>query len=138
MTALGPGPVRTPVWRHVPKVLTVARNVTAAAPSSTPWALGTVWLEQVLLRIPRGHAGLTGLAIIDAGQRILPYSDAVDWIIADGFTEPFPIQMQVSPALTLLAFNTDTVYTHKFYLLAQVRNIELGALAPPIAATPVI
>jgi hypothetical protein len=130
-------PVRTPTWRYMPLVVTVVPNTPAASATTTAWPLGTVWLESVHLTVPRGHAGLTGLAIIDAGQRIVPYSDAVNWIIADSFDEDFALGMQVSPALSVRAFNTDTVYSHAFYLRAQVRNLDLTGGALPASAVPV-
>jgi hypothetical protein len=75
--------------------------------------LDLTFLWEVNFRIPPGHAGYTGIALIDSGQFILPYSAAGPaWFIGDDDDLTFPYGKQLGATVELAYYNTSTDYSH--------------------------
>jgi hypothetical protein len=94
----------------------VAPSATAGtpstAPSSTPTGLSLVWLHRVEVRIPAGHSGFTGLAMVDSGQYVLPYSTSGGkWLIGDNDLLEYEYEQEIGSNVLFLAYNTGT-YNH--------------------------
>src|SRR5271154_6282849 len=54
------------------------------APTLTAVGLSTIMLMHMEVRIPPGHAGETGLALLDSGAYVLPWSPSSPaWLIGD-------------------------------------------------------
>lgn len=76
-------------------------------------ALNNVYLWEWEVRIPPGHAGVTGIALIDSGIFILPYSSAgSQWIIGDNDLLHYPYQKQTGANVKVAVYNTSTLYAH--------------------------
>lgn len=95
-------------------------NTPATAPTETSVGISTAWVWRVEVRIPPGHAGYTGLALVDSGSFLVPYSQASPgWLIGDDDLLEYPLGKQVGDNLQLWTYNTSTDYTHAW----QVRVV---------------
>lgn len=84
---------------------------TTAAPG-----LATTYLWEWQVRIPPGHAGFTGIALIDSNNFILPYSQGTtSWLIGDDDLLEFPYGKQLGALVTVATYNTGT-FTHAWQL----------------------
>lgn len=126
-------PDRTVNPRYLPFTLTVPINTAQGSPVSVDVTEAGTVLESVHLIIPAGHAGLTGFQVRLAGMTILPFGTATDWIVGNGTEITFDMGDVQIDTVTLRGFNTDTVYTHKFYGQLKVRDIDTPAPAAPAA-----
>lgn len=79
----------------------------SSAPTSTPVNLPTFsHLWRVEVRIPAGHQGVTGLALVDSGQYILPYEvNGQAWLIGDNDLLEYPYGKEVGANVVFLAYN---------------------------------
>jgi hypothetical protein len=76
-------------------------------------ALATTFLWEWNLRIPPGHAGVTGIALVDSNQFILPYANpGPAWFIGDDDDLTFPYGKQLGSNVVVAYYNTSTTYTH--------------------------
>lgn len=99
---------------------TCSANTAAVDYTTTDVPIGTAWLWSVNFRIPPGHAGLTGIAVVDSGIFIIPYdAGAQGWMIGDDDDLTFPYGQQVGENVVLATYNTDDTYNHGW----QVRLI---------------
>lgn len=75
--------------------------------------LDTTFLWEVNIRIPPGHAGYTGIALVDSGSFILPFAAAGPaWFIGDDDDLTFPYGKQLGATVQLAFYNTSTDYSH--------------------------
>lgn len=75
--------------------------------------LANCYLWEVNFRIPPGHAGYTGIALVDGSLFILPYQAAGPaWFIGDDDDLTFPYGDQTGSNVTLAYYNTSTDYSH--------------------------
>lgn len=128
-------PGRTVAVRYVGARLTVPAATPENAPHGEDVSLGRVELVAVHVTVPRGHAGLTGLAVTYAGTRIVPWDDPGEWVVADGAEFTFDIGIEVGGPVRLSGFNLD-VYDHTFHLRLQVADLFRGVEAA--RAVPVV
>lgn len=128
---------RTLQVRYVKRDQTVAAGVAQATPVSAAWDLGKVILERLRIRLPPGHAGLTGLAILYSGVPIVPSEQPGVFLVGDDEVFETDVNWEISGPLTLSLFNTD-IYSHTFYLAATVRDIALVAAGTTGAGTTVL
>lgn len=92
----------------------------STSPNSTPTGLETVFLWRVNVRIPPGHAGLTGIALVDSGTFIVPYGGSEPaWLIGDDDDLDFPYGKQTGNNVVLYTYNSDDTYDHAW----QVRLV---------------
>jgi hypothetical protein len=91
-----------------PKNTAVTAYQTLALPQ-----LATVFLWAWNCRIPPGHAGYTGIALIDSGSFVLPNAAAGSaWLIGDDDDLTFTYQQQTGNNVQLAYYNTSTDYPH--------------------------
>ncbi|MGH3571176.1 MAG: hypothetical protein ACRDUW_05005 [Pseudonocardiaceae bacterium] len=100
--------------RYVPlDVTTAATTFPDTSPQTTDPALGDVWMYKIELRIPSGHAGLTGIAITYAGVTIVPWSANLAWILGDNDYLTFDVNDEVGQSLRVVTYNDDVIsHTH--------------------------
>lgn len=91
----------------------------AGTPASAPVAQVTsfppVPVEAIELIVPDGHSGLTGIAIQQAHQAVIPLN-AGQFLITNDEKMNFPVQDYLDNGdWQVIMYNTD-VYPHSFYL----------------------
>ncbi len=97
---------------------------------STPVSLGDVLLRQWVVRIPNGHAGLTGVALLLNGATIVPFDQkASPYVIGNDSLFTFDIEVEVDQGLTVAQLNQD-IYQHTHYLQFVYTPIAAASLAP--------
>jgi hypothetical protein len=100
-----------------------------STPDQLACNIGTAMLWRAEFRIPPGHAGYTGIALVDSGQYILPYSQSEPaWLVGDDDDLSYPYGKQVGDNLALWSYNTSSDYDHGW----QVRLVYT-----PVAAVDV-
>ena len=109
----------------------------ASAPNATDVPIGTAWLWEVNVRIPPGHAGLTGIAMVDSNQFIVPYALAGQaWLIGDDDNLTFDVAQEIGSNVTLLTYNTDTVYDHGWQVRLVYTPMTLKGASDQVIVTP--
>ena len=113
-----------PADRVHPHVVTVPADTPQGSPATFTLTMPAGRWLGLEIRIPAGHAGETGLALLQSGQQRLPYGtgtyivgddDRLDWPL-DGLTE--------SGHWTARAYNTDA-FAHSFYLRFFAAELDL-------------
>ena len=95
-------------------------NTPSSAPLSITVPISTVMLWRMEVRIPPGHAGLTGIALFDSGSPVIPWATSgTPWIIGNDDLLEYPYNKELGSSITLVYYNTSTLYTHGW----QVRFI---------------
>ena len=103
-----------------------AINTPATSPDSTWVGIGTAWVWRVEFRIPPGHAGVTGIALVDSGSFLVPYANpGPAWLVGDDDLLEYPLGKETGVNLALWHYNSSTTYVHGW----QVRVVYT-----PIAA----
>ena len=104
--------------------VTVQPN-TASPGTVTPIALSRVGnVVGVSILIPDGHYGLTGLALLQANQQIIPWV-AGSFLVANNETLNFPISLPLdTQQWSVQTFNTGK-YPHTFYIRFSVNEVTL-------------
>lgn len=91
-------------------------NTPASAPVITSVNIGTAWVWWVEILIPAGHAGYTGIALVDSGAFILPYANpGPAWIVGDDDLVRYNYDKSTGVNLNFWSFNTSTDFAHTFY-----------------------
>lgn len=121
-------------------------TITAAQPptftqvtQSTPVNLGDAMLHSLIVRIPNGHAGLTGVSLQQAGVTIVPFDNpTVPFIVGNDSLLEFPIETEVGNGLVVAQFNNDQ-FNHTHYLQFNYTPIvAVGiAAAPALTVVPI-
>ena len=117
----------------------VPAGTAISAPTSTSCAFAQATVQAIEIVIPDGHAGLTGLALAQAHQQIIP-QNLGQWIISNDEKLTFPVEDYGNNGdWQAIAYNTD-VYDHNFYLrflCADITPPPAGLLNPATAALAV-
>lgn len=109
--------------------VTVPAGTATATPTSTSVAFDQATVQTIEIVIPDGHAGLTGIALAQAHQQIIPQNTG-QWIISNDEKLSFPVEDFLDNGdWQAICYNTD-VYDHSFYL----RFLCADIVAPPVAA----
>jgi hypothetical protein len=75
--------------------------------------LDQTFLWKMGVRIPPGHAGYTGIALVDSGSFILPFAQAsMQWLTGDDDYYEFPYGDQLGSTVSLAYYNTSTDFPH--------------------------
>ncbi len=109
------------------KVITVPKNTTAAVPLVTDYSIQSGIIHRVDIRIPAGHAGLTGIRVLRGLHQIAPVTGE-EWFIGDDTLLSYPehIEIRETPfELTIEAYNTDDTYDHAFIVGMGVLPAEI-------------
>lgn len=125
-----PGRVVDPVV--VPFTALVVAGTTIAAPTTFNPALPIGTLERIELQIPPGHVGTTGIRFTYSGQQIVPWSNAVAWIIGDNLDLTFPVDFEIGNGLRVVAYNTGN-YDHSFFLRFTIRQLPKSSGVPQVS-----
>lgn len=123
-------------YYYAPLEIQTPGGTTAASPKVTTFSIGDWWLHEIQLRIPPGHAGLTGINVSDSGSFILPWTETVDWIIGDNDYVEFSVGDEVTTNLVVTTYNTD-FWPHTHYLRFKYTPMVVALGVPPIAMVPV-
>lgn len=88
-------------------------NTPATAPTHTSVGIATAWVWRVEVRIPPGHAGFTGIALVDSGAFIVPFANpGPAWLIGDDDLLEYPLDKQTGVNLQFWSYNTSTDFLH--------------------------
>jgi hypothetical protein len=100
--------------------VTCANGTLQASPQVDTWTLGNILLYRLSIRVPAGHAGLTGVVVLYNGVAIFPVGQPPSFLVTTNETlgQDFN-EEEVAAPLTIETFNTD-VFDHSFYLRADV------------------
>jgi hypothetical protein len=106
----------------------------ATVTQTIPVHLGDVILHTFTVRIPSGHAGLTGVALLNNGVTICPFDNpAPPFIIGNDSLFEYSIETEVDSGLAVTQFNKDTL-AHTHYLQFSFTPISAAPKAPATAA----
>lgn len=108
--------------RVIATSLAVPAQTLANAPVSTAVDLGQTQITGLRIIVPRGHVGLTGLAVFVGGTRVVPWIDQGSaWLISDDDKFDLPLNTQAAAGITMRGFNTGQL-RHTFYLWWTVND----------------
>lgn len=116
---------------------TCTANTAASAYTTTPAGIATVMLWRMEVRVPAGHQGLTGIALVDGGAFVIPYtSGGPAWITDDNQLLEYPYNKELGATVTLATYNTDTTYNHGWqvrlvYTPMSAVEADQGAIVVP-------
>lgn len=112
-------------------------NTPASAPLDTAIDLGQIMLWRLEVRIPPGHAGYTGLALVDSGQYVIPWSDSgPSWFIGDDDLLEYPYAKQVGASAALYYYNTSADYAHGWQVRLIYTPQSLVGTGDQVIVTP--
>ena len=123
----------------------VSPSCAAGTPASsytlTPAGVSTVLLHEMQVRIPPGHQGTTGLALVDSGSFVIPYSgDTPAWLVGDDDELAYPYERELGANVQIATYNTGTfvhawqvrlIYTPMSAVGLDVPTIKVGGRAAP-------
>jgi len=114
-----------------------AANTPATSPDSTQVGIGTAWVWRVEFRIPPGHAGVTGIALVDSGSFLVPYANpGPAWLIGDDDLLEYPLGKEVGVNLALWHYNLSTTYTHGWQVRVVYTPIAVFMADQAVIVTP--
>lgn len=102
----------------------------------TPINLGDVMLHNIGVRIPNGHAGLTGVAIQVSGVNIVPFADTSSpFVVGNDDRETFTVETEVGNGLAVSQINEDFInhahiITFEYTPIAAANQLGSITLAP--------
>lgn len=110
----------------VPARIEVPPGIPPDTAPEYPIPIRGIRLRGLVLVIPPGHAGLTGIQIRYGNHPIVPASVA-DFLIGDGaifhFAPDFPLPGGET-VLIARAYNQDILWPHTFHLFLDVEEVE--------------
>lgn len=115
--------------RYVPYNITVPAFRTASFPLRTNLAVPLVWLVDVRIYIPPGHAGVTGIRLDTSGGTILPFSNPATFITGDDRDLVFVLDTQSDSTMQWVCINNGPT-AHTFYILLHVTDLSLDSSPP--------
>ncbi len=112
----------------------VPAGTAQATPQETSLVFPPGVVEAVEIVIPSGHFGLTGIALAQAHQRIIP-RDGTSFLVAEDEVIRWALDGYLNTGdWQAFAFNAD-IYAHSFYLRFLVRKIVLSTGRRALAET---
>jgi hypothetical protein len=112
-------------------------NTPASSPTVTQVGIGQVWLWRFEVRIPPGHAGYTGIALVDSGSYLVPYAQpGPAWLVGDDDLLSYPVNKETGANLAVWTYNTSTDYSHGWqvrivYTPIAALNADLATISTP-------
>ena len=95
-------------------------STAAKSYTTTKAGIATVFLWRMEVRIPAGHQGLTGIALVDSAAFAIPYDPGGPaWLIGDDDLLEYDYNKELGANVVLATYNTDTTNNH----IWQVRLI---------------
>jgi hypothetical protein len=107
------------------------------SPTSTPVNLPAFsWLWRMEVRIPAGHQGVTGLALVDGNQFIIPFANpGPAWLIGDNDLLGYPYDKEVGSSVVLLAYNNGN-FDHSWQVRLIYTPIAVKDETEAVIVTP--
>lgn len=102
--------------------VTVAKNTTAQNAHTETLKIQSGIIHRVYIRIPSGHAGLTGIRLLQGLHQISPTSGS-EWWSGDDMAIDYAEFVEVEGSafeLKVEAYNTDDTYAHTFIVAVGV------------------
>lgn len=123
------------LWtRYFAYAVTTPAGTPIDAPQTTTLDVEDTILDSVELRIPDGHAGLTGWAIDYAEARILPWSSPDAWVRGDDDLLTFRVGFNITGSVNVVTYNLGVFdHTHIFRLQQSYRRAGPGSTLAPMA-----
>ena len=110
---------------------TCPAGTAAANYTTTPVGIATVMLWRMEVRIPAGHQGYTGLALIDSGHFVVPYDEqGAEWLVGDNDLLGYDYGRQLGSNVKIATYNAGT-YVHAW----QVRLVYTPMSAVGLGAS---
>jgi len=100
------------------KYFNIPANTSKTSPKTDTVTLIGEVLERVIILIPSGHVGLTGLQIYYGDYQLIP-RPADEWLKGDNVLLNVPLMFELpeyETTLKLRGYNEDDTYDHTFYL----------------------
>lgn len=121
-----------PLTRYIAIVDTTTPPATPdTTPLQTAVSLGDVVINQIHLRIPPGHAGLTGWQLQLSGNTFIPWGQSDGWIIGNDEYADFVINEENTTGLLIVTYNTG-IYPHTHYVKIDYTPIAVATPQAPI------
>lgn len=121
--------------RYYPVTLTVPAD-TLQIPEALDVPLENAMLVDVEVIIPSGHAGLTGLRVMQSSQQIIPWGNN-SYLIGDNYTGVFQVNTEIgADSIRVEGINSDT-YSHSFLVRFHIRDMfgDSSAEAAALSST---
>lgn len=119
---------------------TCSANTAVASYTTTAVPINTCYLWRAEFRVPPGHQGLTGIALVDSGAFVIPYAPTgAAWLIGDDDLLEYPYDKQLGNNVELATYNTDTTYNHGWQVrlvYTPISAIETSEGAIVVPASP--
>jgi hypothetical protein len=115
---------------------TIASGTTQAGNFTFSTPEGEV--TEVKIRVPYGHAGLTGIAVVYANKQIIPKAGA-DWVTGNWTWHTFDLDGYPTGAgWSWVGFNDDDTFDHTFHFEFGIDEIVAvtGAPLPTVILLP--
>lgn len=95
------------------------------------------YLWEFNVRIPPGHAGYTGIALIDSGSFVVPYAQpGPAWLIGDDDDLTFEIEQETGSTVQLGFYNTSTDYQHGWQVRITYTPMSVYQTNDNVIVTP--
>ena len=76
-------------------------NTAESSYTLTDTGIATVYLWHLEVRIPPGHAGITGIALFDSGSPVIPWATSgTPWIIGNDDLLEYPYNKELGASVT--------------------------------------
>ena len=128
--------------RYYHQDLVVPANTPILTPATIDAPTPNVQLNTVNVRVPAGHAGLTGFQVVLSQQAVIPYGIPSEWFIVDNGEVVLQAGYNTDATLMFVAYNLD-VYPHTFHLDWVAQDIATSSvqggvitLTPQVAPQP--
>ena len=95
--------------------LTVPAHTPSTAPASIMWLMGEESIEDIIITIPDGHNGLTGIRIIYSNQQIIPYANN-QYYVGNNRVVPIRYNDYINGIGLLVQGYNDDIWPHTFFL----------------------
>ena len=108
--------------------------------TSVPINLVMLWRAE--FRIPPGHQGLTGIALVDSGFFVIPYvPGSPAWLVGDDDDLTYPYNKELGANVALATYNTDDTYDHGWQVrliysyMSELTEAPAAAIVVPAEAS---
>ena len=104
----------------------------ASAYTLTPAGISTVLLHSMQVRIPPGHQGVTGLALVDSGSFVIPFSgDTPAWLIGDDDDLTYAYERELGANVQIATYDTGA-YNHAWQIRLVYTPMSAVGLDAPL------
>ena len=117
-------------------IVSVPAGTAQATPQTTDVSFPDGLVKRVELDVPPGHTGHTGIRILAATGRFIPYTSGA-YLVADDHDFGWDVIGVIDTgSFQVQAYNTD-VYDHAFYLRFSVLDFAYAEATSALAPAPI-